>query len=72
MRNITRRKIRGLEKVNKKQILENNVNVQNQPQEEFYKKAVPKNIAIFIGKHWCFPVHTVEFLRTPILKNMYV
>ena len=66
------RKIWGLEKVNKKQILESNVNVQKQPHEEFYIKAVLKNIAIFIGKHWCFPMHTVEFLRTPILKNMYV
>ena len=37
-------------------ILENNVNIQKQPLQVFYKKGALKSFAIFIGKHirWIF------------------
>ena len=41
-------------------ILENNVNVQKQPMEVFYEKAVFKNIAIFIGKHLCWSLFLIK------------
>ena len=47
--NITRRKMGNWKKL-KRAILENNVNVQKQPQDVFYKKAVLKNFALFIAK----------------------
>ena len=47
--------------------------IQKQPPEVFYKKAVLKNFAIFSGKHLqdrCFPVNIAKFLRTLLLKNI--
>ena len=68
----------------KRRIWQNNVNVQKYPLEVFYKKAVLKIFAIYIGKHLCwsfflmklfqhmyFPVNIAKFLRTSILKNTH-
>ena len=38
----------------KREKLESNVNVQKQPLQVFYKKAVLKNLAVFIGKQPCW------------------
>ena len=54
--------------------------VQKKPPVVFYKKAVLKNFAIFLGKfqqgknglqHRCFRVNIARFLRTAILKNIF-
>ena len=47
--NITRRKVGNWKKL-KRAILENNVNVQKQPLDVFYKKAVLKNFCIIHRK----------------------
>ena len=56
----------------KRAVLENNVNVQTQPLEVFYKKAVIKNFALFIGKHWSKTKLSFIFISiTLILLDLY-
>ena len=48
--------------------------MRKQPPEQFCKKAVHKNFAIFAGKHLCWRLPLIEniakFFRAPILKNI--
>ena len=66
------------------QIFENDINVQKQPLEVFYKKKLflkfcnicrkKPEFSLFLIKlfqHRCFPVNIAKFLRTPILKNIF-
>ena len=46
---------------------------QKQPPEVFCESAIPKNPAIFTGKHVCWRLFSIKlqaFLRTPTLKNI--
>ena len=48
--------------------------MQKQPPEKFFKKAVFKNFAVFKGKHLCSSLFLIQSIaklfRTPILKNI--
>ena len=36
------------------------------------KKGILRNFTKFTGKHRCFPVNFMKFLRTPFLQNMNI